>query len=152
MSAEAHELVRRQFEEVFNHQNLGVCDEIFAREYIEHAVAPFGDSEPGAVDGPDHMRSVVTWLRSQFPDMHMAAEAIVAEGDLVAVLVRSEGTNTGRLNGVVPPTGKRFSSRQSHWYRIADGRLVEHWASREDLPAMLQLGLISPPGGPPHTD
>jgi predicted ester cyclase len=150
MSAEARELVRRQFEEVFNDQQLDVCDEIFAQEYVEHAVAPFQETEPGAVAGPEHMRGVVRWLRSQFPDMHMSVETIVADGDMVAALVRSEGTNTGPLNGVMPPTGKRFSSRQSHWYRVVDGKLAEHWATREDLPAMLQLGLISPPAGPPR--
>jgi hypothetical protein len=41
MSAEARELVRRQFEDVFNGQQLDACDEIFAQEYVEHAVAPF---------------------------------------------------------------------------------------------------------------
>ena len=25
-------------------------------------------------------------------------------------------------------------------------KLAEHWATREDLPAMLQLGVIAPPG------
>jgi predicted ester cyclase len=40
----------------------------------------------------------------------MRIEAIVAEGDAVAVRVLSEGTNLGPLNGVVPPTGKRFES------------------------------------------
>jgi hypothetical protein len=32
---------------------------------------------------------------------------------------------------------------------VAEGKLVEHWATREDLPAMLQLGVIQPPGGGP---
>ena len=50
---------------------------------------------------------------------------------------------------MVPPTGKRFSARQSHWFRVEEGKLVEHWATREDLPTMLQLGIIQPPGGPP---
>jgi len=50
---------------------------------------------------------------------------------------------------VVPPTGKRFSARQSHWFRVEEGKLVEHWATREDLPTMLQLGIIQSPGGPP---
>ena len=100
------------------------------------------------VDGPEHMRGVVTWLREQFPDMHMAVEAIAVEEDIVAALVRSEGTNTGRLNGVMPPTGRRFSARQSHWYRVADGKLAEHWATREDLPTFLQLGVLTPPGRP----
>jgi predicted ester cyclase len=148
VSETARELVLRQFEDVFNKQDFDLCDEIFAQEYIEHAVAPFQDSEPGAVNGPAHARSVVEWLRSQFADLEMTVEAIVAEGDMVAALVRSEGTNTGSLNGVMPPTGKRFSARQSHWYRVVDGKLAEHWATREDLPAMLQLGVIRPPGPP----
>jgi predicted ester cyclase len=95
------------------------------------------------------MRRSAEWLLAQFPDLHMTIEAMVAEGDTVAVRVLSEGTNLGPLNGVVPPTGKRFSARQSHWYRVVDGKLVEHWATREDLAAMLQLGVIQPPGGGP---
>jgi hypothetical protein len=73
-------------------------------------------------------------------------------GDTVAVRILSKGTNLGALNDVVPPTGKRFSARQSHWFRVEDGedgKLVEHWATREDLPAMLQLGILQPPGRPP---
>jgi predicted ester cyclase len=79
----------------------------------------------------------------------MTIEAIVAEGDIVVVRVLAEGTNLGAFNNVIPPTGKHFSSRQSHWYRVADNKLAEHWVTREDLPAMLQLGIIQPPGRPP---
>jgi hypothetical protein len=32
---------------------------------------------------------------------------------------------------------------------VEDGKLAEHWAIREDLPAMLQLGVVQPPGRPP---
>jgi predicted ester cyclase len=79
----------------------------------------------------------------------MTIEAMVAEGDTVAVRVVSEGTNVGLLNGVVPPTGRRFKARQSHWYRVEDGKLAEHWGTREDLPTMMQLGIVESPGGPP---
>jgi len=141
------ELVRRYFEEIFNRKNFAVCDEMMAEEYFEHAPAPFSESAPGRVNGPQAMRQTAEWLLAQFPDLHMTIEAMIAEGDTVAVRVLSEGTNLGPLNGVVPPTGKRFSARQSHWYRVVDGKLVEHWATREDLPAMLQLGVIQPPSG-----
>jgi hypothetical protein len=67
----------------------------------------------------------------------------------VAVLVLSEGTNTGRHNSVFPPTGRHFTARQSHWFRVENGRLCEHWATREDLPSMMQLGVIALPGRPP---
>lgn len=149
MSEANKDLVRRHFEEIFNRHDFAVCDEIMAEDYTEHAVAPFGQSAPGKVHGPTAMRETAGWLLAQFPDMHMNIEAMVSEGDIVAVRVLSEGTNLGPLNGVVPPTGKRFAARQSHWYRVADGKLAEHWATREDLPAMLQLGVIQPPGGPP---
>jgi hypothetical protein len=51
----------------------------------------------------------------------------------------------------VPPTGRRFAAHQTHWFRAAGGRLAEHWATRDDLTAMLQLGVIRRPGppGPP---
>jgi predicted ester cyclase len=143
------ELVRRHFEEIFNRKNFAVCDELMAQEYLEHAPAPFSEDAPGRVNGPKAMRQTAEWLLAQFPDLRMTIEAMISEGDTVAARVLSEGTNLRPLNGVVPPTGKRFRARQSHWYRVAEGKLVEHWATREDLPAMLQLGVIQPPGGGP---
>jgi predicted ester cyclase len=148
MSAANKELVRRHFEEFFNRRNLAVAEELLAEDYLEHAVAPFGQAEPGLVNGPVAMRQTDEWLLAQFPDLHMRIEAMVAEGDTVAVRVFAEGTNLGPLNGVVPPTGKRFAARQSHWFRIEGGRLAEHWATREDLVAMLQLGVVQPPARP----
>jgi predicted ester cyclase len=148
MAEAGKNLVRRLFGDVFNEQRLELTGEIMAEEYVEHAVEPFGRHEPGQVHGPSHQRGVVEWLRAQFPDLQMTIQSIVAEGDLVAVRIRSEGTNLGSLGGVAPPTGKRFVAEQSHWYRVADGRLCEHWATRDDLSVMLQLEVIRPPGRP----
>ena len=49
-----------------------------------------------------------------------------------------------------PPTGKTFSVQQIHIYRIADGKIIEHWACRDDLDQGIQLGLI-PVGQPAGT-
>jgi predicted ester cyclase len=138
MSAES--LVRRYFEEVFNEARADVCDELVAPRYVEHAIPPFASTELGEVDGPSHTRSVGEWLRAQFPDLCMTVEAVVEDADMVAVRVLSEGTNLGPLNGAMPPTGKSFRAYQSHWYRIEDGQLAEHWAVRDDLTTMVQLG------------
>jgi predicted ester cyclase len=94
------------------------------------------------------MRNVVTYLVDQYPDLVMTIESIVSEGDTVAVRVFSQGTNLGKLQGVMPPTGKKFSGRQIHWYRAEGGKLAEHWAVREDLETMLQLGVVQRPGPP----
>jgi ketosteroid isomerase-like protein len=148
MSEASKELVGRLFAEVFNQRNFDVCHELVTDDYVEHALAPFGDSEPGHVNGPRHIRAVVEWLGAQFPDGRMSLEAVVSEGEVVVARVLTEGTNLGKLNGVVPPTGKRFSARQSHWFRVENGKLAEHWAIRDDLTVMLQLGVVPRPGSP----
>ena len=128
-----------------------LATEIGAASYVEHAIAPFGRTEPGLVNGPSHLVEAAAWLLAQFPDLEMSVEAIAADGDLVAALVRSTGTNLGRLNGVMPPTGRRFDARQSHWFRIRDGQIAEHWATRDDLRAMIDLGVVTMPGGRPDS-
>jgi len=44
----------------------------------------------------------------------------------------------------LPPTGKTFAITQSHWFRIEDGQIIEHWANRDDLGMARQLGWIPP--------
>ncbi len=143
----AIELVRRWIN-VFNERDFAACVDLAAAAYVEHAIAPFGRVEPGAVNGPEHLREVAEWLLAQFPDLRMTALAVVREGSTVVARVLSEGTNRGRLNGVLPPTGRFFSTEQTHWFRVDGGRLAEHWATRDDLTAMLQLGVITAPGDP----
>lgn len=139
-------LVRRHFEELWNERKLDVCEELMAEDFTENAPAPFAPAAPGRGHGPSAMRKTVEWLVAQFPDIHMEIESIVAEGDIVAARIVSRGTHLGTVDGAPPPTGQSFAARQSHWFRIEDARLAEHWATRDDLSAMLQLGVLQPPG------
>jgi len=145
MSDAGVELVRRHFEVMWNRRDLSLCDALMADDFVEHGAAPFTADPPGRVNGPQAIRATVKWLTDQFPDLTMEIEAIVADGDLVVARVRARGSNLGRLNGFLPPSGKKFDYAQSHWFRIEDGRLAEHWATRDDLTAMLQLGVVTPP-------
>ena len=120
---------------VFNERDFEACADLATTTYLEHAIAPFGRVEPGPVNGPGHLREVAEWLLAQFPDLRMTTLALVSEGSVVVVRVRSEGTNRGRLNRVTPPTGRFFSAEQTHWFRVEDGRLAEHWQVMQDIPA-----------------
>jgi len=83
--------------------------------------------------------------------VELAGDVVAAEfveQDVVSIRVLATGTNLGPLNGMIPPTGRSFSVQQSHWFRVADGRIAEHWATRDDLSTMLQLGVIPRPGPP----
>jgi predicted ester cyclase len=82
-----------------------------------------------------------------------ASHDVVAEGDLVMMHVTMSGRHTGTFVGydadarpaqAFPPTGKRFATTQTHWFRIADGQVIEHWANRDDLGTAMQLGWAPP--------
>ena len=49
-----------------------------------------------------------------------------------------------RVAQVFPPTGKEFATTQTHWFRVLDGQVVEHWANRDDLGTAMQLGWVPP--------
>jgi predicted ester cyclase len=87
------------------------------------------------------LKVTVGWLRASFSDLHYDIQDEITEGDKMVVRVISRGRHTGPFLGF-PPTGKTFAAQQIHIYRIADGKIIEHWAVRDDLDQGIQLGLI----------
>ena len=54
-----------------------------------------------------------------------------------------------RFNGTfmgMPATNKRYSIEELHLFRIADGRVAEHWHQGDMVGMMRQLGLMPEPG------
>jgi predicted ester cyclase len=78
---------------------------------------------------------------------------ILAEGQSVVVRCKVSGTHRGvgekRINGGflmgVEPTGKPFVVQHMHWYKLRDGKIIDHYASRDDLGMTQQLGLLPVP-------
>jgi predicted ester cyclase len=92
-------------------------------------------------------------LRAAFAGRHYDVHYSIADGDLVAVNSTMNGRHSapwavyredGQVDTVFPPTNKVFATTQSHWFRIEDGAIVEHWANRDDLGTARQLGWIPP--------
>lgn len=132
-------LVRRAHEEVWSHGNLSVIEEIWASDFVGHP--PAG---PDLV-GPDALRERVRRHRSIFPDWKEEVSELVAEGDRVAASWISTGTDQGGFGGN-PATGKTVRIRETGFYRIADGKIVEQWVLADIFSLQQQLEL------PPATD
>ena len=77
----------------------------------------------------------------------MEIEELLAEDDQVVAWVRMRGTMTGP-RGPVPGSGRVVDFRHAQRFRLRDGRIIEHWAVRDDLRAMIQAGVVTPPERP----
>ena len=132
-------VIRRLIEEVYNEGNLDVVDEGVAPDIFDHAAFP---EHQHSLNGFKH---VMKWVRGIGPDTYYDIEDIIAVAEEVALRMTASGTQTGTLRGV-PPTGKRFSVDYVHWFRLAEGKVAELWAVRDDLSRLQQLGLIPVPG------
>ncbi len=117
-----------------------------ARNY---ATAPYEATSPagGRPMGPAAIRQTMEWLRDGMPDLNVEIEELVAEGDQVVAWVRVTGTPNGKT-GPMPLAGARTDVQHAHRFSLRDGRITGHWAVRDDLLAMVQSGVITPPGRP----
>jgi predicted ester cyclase len=112
-----------------------------------------GPPPSSRVPGPAGFYAIALWLRAAFADLRYDIHHTTAEGTLVAVNSTMNGrhvapwtvyTGDGEMDTVFPPTGKAFAATQSHWFRIEDGQIIEHWANRDDIGMAKQLGWIPP--------
>ncbi|GAB2593339.1 ester cyclase [Kribbella endophytica] len=103
--------------------------------------------------GPEGFWATAAWLRSAFADLSYEVHEVVAEGNLVAIRTTMSGRHVapfvvhaedGSVDTVFPPTGRTFAITQSHWLRIEDGLVIEHWANRDDLGQAQQLAWVPP--------
>jgi predicted ester cyclase len=112
-------------------------------------------AEPPAARGrgPRAFHATGEWLRAAFSDLRWETERSIVEDDLVVTYGTMSGRHTGRfvvwteeatVERVFVPTGGSFTVRQVHFQRIADGRVVEHWAVRDDQGMALQAGWVPP--------
>jgi steroid delta-isomerase-like uncharacterized protein len=139
LSAEGNKAVlRRLIEEVYNEGNLDVVDALMAPDIFDHAAVPEHQH------GIDAFKHVMEWVREFSSDVHYDIDDILSEGEKVAVRMTQSGTHTGTVRGI-PPTGKRFSVDYVHWFRLANGKVAEMWAVRDDLTRLEQLDLIPAP-------
>jgi len=84
---------------------------------------------------------------ASFPDRQQTVEQIVGEGDLVAVRTTTRATHTGATFFGVPPSSKKVQVESMSLYRVAGGKVVEHWGLNDGLALMMQLGAIPAPAG-----
>lgn len=126
------------FTEILGKWRIEENEHIYSDEYVGHA----GDQDFTRAQD----RAAVEGWKTFSPEARMTILQIIAEGDLVAVLWRGEGVNTGEGNGL-PATGKPFRVTAMTMFRLRDGKIVEEWNVFDNYAFLTQLGLLGKPSG-----
>ncbi|MGE0057735.1 MAG: ester cyclase [Dehalococcoidia bacterium] len=126
------ELVRRLWDEGWNGGNVAVVDDVVAEDAVAHGKT-----------GRQAWKDAIAFYRGMFPDLHYAVDEIFGADSRVVVRWTATATDTVGLMGM-PPTGKQASVTGINVYRVADGRLAEHWDEWDLAGLLQQLGVMPP--------
>jgi predicted ester cyclase len=116
----------------------------------EAVTEPLAARQPG----PEGFYATALWLHNLASDLGFDIHETVSEGDLVAVHATMRGHQSnphtlydpaGNPAQVMPNLARAFAVTQTHWFRMRDGLVVEHWANRDDLGMAMQLSWFDPP-------
>jgi len=132
--SEARDVVRR-LEEAWAANDMGVVDELIAPDLVSH------DAIPGMPPGREGAKAAHQAAMTSFPDRQMTIEDVIGEGDRVAVRTTIRGHNTGGVPWMgVPANGAAIEIESISVYRVAGGKVVEHWGQNDVGRLMTQLG------------
>ena len=132
------EIVRRSIE-ALNTGDVTKASEFIHSNYFNHESQ--ASPERAKLRGPEEFIDTVKKLRGAFSDLHYEEQETIASNDKVVLIIIVTGKHTGDFFGI-PPKGNNFSYRAAHISKIADGKIIEHKAIRDDLKFMMQLGVI----------
>jgi steroid delta-isomerase-like uncharacterized protein len=137
MSERNKGLIKRWFEEVWNQGRGEVIDELLADDVVIHGLV---DGAGNPVRGVEGFRDFHTQFRGAFPDLNVAVEDTIAEGDLVVARCSVSGQHRGDHLGF-NATNAPVQFEGVAITRIANGKIVEAWNHFDFLEMNKQLGL-----------
>jgi steroid delta-isomerase-like uncharacterized protein len=129
----------KRFDDVVNTGDAEVIsktiDELIEPDVLIHMPLPI------QATGAQALKQVWAMLLRGVPDVHVAVEDVIAEGDKVVSRNTVTGTHQGEYRGI-PPTGKSITYNEIFIFRFANGRIAEIWGVVDVFSQMKQLGVI----------
>jgi steroid delta-isomerase-like uncharacterized protein len=117
-TADVHRLADEYVKRV-NLRDLDALFALYAPDFQNHAA-------DGTTTGLEENRAVLASFLDAVPDFAAAPVRVVAEDDWFAITFILTGTNTGPFNGT-PATGRPIKVLEVRMFRVADGKLTDHW-------------------------
>jgi predicted ester cyclase len=89
----------------------------------------------------EELKQHIAQFESVFPGYQLTAEDMIAEGDEVVVRAALHGTHNGTLMGT-RPTGKQVTVPFIIIYRLASGKIAQHWMQADMVGLLQQIGAL----------
>lgn len=121
MSDQEKQVVREYYDRVINGRDLEAVGEFFADERVVEMV-----------------KGGCFRYFEAFPDLHVALDDLIAEGDRVFVRSTMTGTHDGEYKGI-PATGRHIATEAAEVFRVADGKFLGYWCLTNVAGLMRQL-------------
>ena len=132
---ELKSFIAEYMNEVWNRHNVDAMERYYAPNYVHHDV-----SRPDVTTLADYKQ----WARdliAGLPNLHVAADDLIAEDGKVVKRWTATGTHTGTLAGIAP-TNKAVSFSGMSTYRIDDAKILESWYVYDLFGLLQQLGAL----------
>ena len=103
------------YEASINQKDFAAASRYLGPHYKQH--------NPTAKDGAEGLKAFIDFLKAKYPKQHGDIRQAIAEGDLVALHVHSTRDDGSPDRAIVDI------------FRLAHGKVVEHWDVIQDIPA-----------------
>jgi predicted ester cyclase len=134
MSTQHNRAVVERFDALVGATDLDALDYLCTPEMVNHSLAP------NRSVGLAGTREFLTEAAHRLGDAGWSNLRVIADGDFVVQHgVRGGSWRGGALFGYRAQPGG-YSHEVAFIYRLADGRIAERWAVRDDLTMLRQLG------------
>jgi len=131
MSAESNKQVVLEYVAAFNRGDMAALEKLFTPDALVYGVLGWG--------GLDQVIPIWQEIRAAFA-IELRVEAMIAEGDTVAVRYDERGTSTGPFRGQTA-TGRSFEVVAMEWFILKDGKIHRRWGARDNAAQFRQMGL-----------
>lgn len=125
-------------QKVFEAFQTGVLEGIeayMASDYLNHA-----SPDSGCGQGAEEFKASVEWVRSAFSELEIEVKELLCAADRVVARVVVNGRHTGDYLDFAS-TGRRVFAEHVHFFRVREGKIVEHRMVSDRLGALMRLGL-----------
>jgi predicted ester cyclase len=125
-------VVNHVFEELFSQGRYEFISQVYAPKCIVHEGNKTRTLDEAVAEGKG--------FRASAPDLHMKADRMVVNGDIVTVDWTSQGTHTGQSRGI-RPTGNHIVMHGNSRFRLVNGKIAEVWNNYDRDGLFRQMGV-----------